>query len=524
MKRLFLVLCLVLLSKAASIPTSNVDGNRNNSVSTETQLTPTNVTTGKFGLFGGWATDGHVFSQPLFVPAVTTSGVVHDLLIVVTMNNSVYAFDANRPGATVWSNLAFASPYASYPVAEGGLYGSLGCLSTPVVDVANSKLYVVCDTSTPNWVIRQLDLTTGSTLLTATISGQVVGTGDVGQGDTTSGANLLFYPRFEFQRAGLALANNKVYVAFGALNDTRPWHGWVFAYNTSDLSQAGIWCSTPNGYGGGVWMSGGAPAVDGSGNIYVTTGNDGGYDGVTNFSDSTVKLSPTLSVLDWFTPSNNAAIDSVDADVSANRAMLIPSTNFAIVAGKDFNVYLIDTTCMGHLQGSSGCSLQTFKTNAMGTPGSETGSYGGAFMNNVLYLPTSAGSIYAFTFGGSTFTTTPLATQTNSYGNYGPAQMFGSINGASNGILWVETTATTSHTAVQQGTLRALNPTTLAEYWNSGTSGQDALGNMTKFAAPVVTNGRIYVSTQDSKIQSYGLLPSSVSRGLISLIGNITQR
>ena len=494
---------------------------------TETALTLSSVNGGKFGRLGSWTVDGIVFAQPLIVHGVRIGGVSKDLLIAATMNNSVYAFDANSPGTTIWSNLTFATPYANYPVQEGALYGNLGCLSTPVADVPNSMLYVSCDTSTPNWVLRQLSLTTGATLINTTMTGQVVGTGDLGASgtdgdaapgppDMTSGANVVFYPRFEFQRASLTLANGNVYVAFGGLNDNRPYHGWVMAYSTSTLTQTAIWCASPNGWGGAIWMSGGAPAVDGGGNLYVTTGNGTTYDGVTQFSNTAVKLSPSLALSDWFEPSNNVSIDAVDADFSSNRVILIPGTTLMVASGKDFNVYLIDTTCMGHLQGSSGCTLQTF-TTASGTPGATSGAYGSMFLNDSLYLPTTTGSIYGFSFSGSAFTTTPFVTQTASYGFAGPSQMAGSSNGASNKIVWIVTADTSTHTTTKTGTLRVLNGTTLSQIY------EDSPGLMAKFAAPTISNSKVFIATNNNQIFVYGLLPASSFTGAVTITGATLQ-
>jgi hypothetical protein len=501
---------LVLLLLSQSIPTANVDLNRTNANTAETTLTPANLSAGKVGLIGSYSVDGYIFAQPLFVPGITTSGKTHDLVIVATLNNSVYAFDASNPGsAPVWSNLTFASSYANYPVTEAILYSqSIGCMSTPVADTANLKLYIVCDTvvsTTPNWVIRQLDLTTGATLLTTTIAGQVVGTGDPNGGDPTSGPNLLFYPRYNFQRAGLALANNTVYVAFGGVDDARPFHGWLMGYSTSSLAQTGIWCSTPNGFGGAPWMAGGAPAVDSGGNVYIVTGN-GTYDGVTAYSESVVQFAPNVTLSNWFVNPNQSNDTTVDADFGANRFLLIPGTSLGVAAGKDFNVYLINTAAMAQ--------VQTFQTNGAGTPSGGSGSYGMTFLNNTLYLPITSGSIYAFAFSGSSFNTTPVL-QANGYAFPGPAQMMGSINGTSNGILWAVTVAASTKVTVRPGVLRAINPVTLAEYWNSGTS----LGNMIKFAAPSVVGGKIFVATPDLKLQVFGLLSSSVMRGQATLRG-----
>lgn len=517
MKRAFLLCLLVLPTSSQTVPSANVDLNRSGSNPLETLLTPSSISSG-FRKLASWSVDGYVFAQPLYLPGVVVSGAARDLVIVATLNNSVYAFDADAPGgAPVWSNLQFATPYASYPVAESALYGqSIGCLSTPVADVAAGKLYVVCENNTPNWILRQLNLSTGATLQTAVISGQVVGTGDAGHSDSTSGSNLLFYPRFEFQRASLALANGNVYIGFASLDDSQPWHGWLIGYSTSNLSQVGIWCSTPNGYGGGIWMSGGAPAVDGAGDIYVTTGNGTAYDGITNFTDSVLKFSPTLSMLDWFTPSNNASIDAADGDTSSNRVILAGSK--AVASGKDFNVYVLDQSCLGELQGSSACSLQTFPTNSAGIVGAATGAYGMAMLGSILYVPTAGGRLYAFQFGGSTFNATPIATELNTYGFPGPAQLAGSGSG-SGAILWTTTTGTGTHTTIEPGTLRAWNPLTLSEYWNSDTSGHDALGHIAKFTSPTVAAGRVYVPNQDGQIQVYGLSDGSTMGGQVVMSG-----
>ena len=103
---LFLIACIlvgVISARGQAVLSANVDLNRTNANNAETMLTPSNVHSGTFKLLGNFAVDGYIFSQPLYVPAVTTSGATHNLVIVVTLNNSVYAFDAANPGGSpVW--------------------------------------------------------------------------------------------------------------------------------------------------------------------------------------------------------------------------------------------------------------------------------------------------------------------------------------------------------------------------------------------------------------------------------------
>jgi hypothetical protein len=517
------LLCLSLSAQVLSV-TNDLGGT--SSTATETTLTPSKVTAGKFGLRCSIAVDDQVFAQPLFVPGLTVGGAVHDVAIVTTMNDSVYAADANTC-AILW-HVSLGTAWANYfivfsPDPFNPNTPKMGCFSTPVIDLPNNALYASC--AVPRWTLFKLNLLTGATISSVAIAGQVVGIGDTstsghplcgyrGSPDTVSGPNLLFDSTGVLQRPGLKFLNGTVYIVFGGIGDECPYHGWMMTYNAS-LTQTGIWCSTPNGWGGGIWGSGGV-TVDPAGNAYVTTGNGLDYDGVTTYTNSVVKLSSTGAVLgDWFEPANNVAINTVDADTASNRFVLIPGTIYAVSASKSFFVYVIDTTCMGHLQGSSGCTIQTFQTNASATITSSSGSYGATFFNSSLILPLTTGDIYSFAWGGSTFTTTPTFHSTTSFGFPGPAQMSGSCNGTANCILWTVTGASSAYSALQLGTLRAIDPATGSELWNSGSS----LGTLTKFASPTVANGKVLVATLSNKVQVFGLLPAASLRGKAALRG-----
>jgi hypothetical protein len=71
-------------------------------------------------------------------------------------------------------------------------------------------------------------------------------------------------------------------------------------------------------------------AADSAGNLYVITSN-GTWDGTSNFSQSFVKLSPNLTVVDYFTPFNQAALSAADSDVGAGGVLLIPACVLAAI-------------------------------------------------------------------------------------------------------------------------------------------------------------------------------------------------
>lgn len=469
---------------AVSIWTSQGDNSRINSNPAETTITRGNVAS--LGLVGSLPVDGAAWGQPL---------VFNGAVFVCTMHDSCYAFD-EVTGAQRWHAGPFATSRTSYPDNGGHInYGQeIGCLSTPVIDTAAGRIYVVCATSAPAWVLYSLDTGTGALVGSVTISGQVPGTGDTG--DCTSGANVAFCPAFALQRAGLGFQNGTIYIAFSSFGDARPFHGWLMTYSTG-LVQTGIFCTTPNGWGGSIWQGAGAPPIDEAGNVYATTGN-GTYDGVSNFAQSALKLSPAAVLLDWFTPANYAAESAADLDLASGRPMLIPGTGLLVFGSKDFNVYSLQAGCMGHLQGTTSCTSQIFVTNPLaGTL--DDGIFGGVYGNGIGYFPTVAGSVYSFPLTGSTWGAGIISP--------GAYPFPGAQMALAGGLLWAMTGATSAESAPAAGTLRALDPVTLAEIWNSGT-----FGTLAKFASPTIANGRVYAPTLDSRVQVFGLIaPPSVT-------------
>ena len=194
-----------------------------------------------------------------------------------------------------------------------GIFYSLtgvGILSTLL---RRTLLFVVTVNNTPAYTLRKIAIATGVQAGSVNVTGSVagIGAGTVGGViDDTTGGNLNFHASWQLQRGALAIANGNVYLTFGAAGDEgEVWHGWIFGYSTASLSQAGIFCSTPNANGAGMWEAGGA-ASDSSGNLYVSSGN-GAWDGTTAFAQTVFKLSPSLALLDWFTPFNHATTQTV---------------------------------------------------------------------------------------------------------------------------------------------------------------------------------------------------------------------
>jgi hypothetical protein len=342
---------------------------------------------------------------------------------------------------------------------------------------------------------------------------------------------LAFDPRNEHQRPGLVLSNGVVYVGWASHEDHDPYHGWVIGFNASGLAPVSnaVFNTTPNIAGagtysrGGIWMGGGAPAIDSGGNMYFITGNGTftANTGGSNYGDSVVKLSTAngLAVIDYFTPSTQASLDANDTDFgSGGTAVLVdqptgPVAHLLIGGGKDGNLFLLNRDAMGHFNSSGNAVIQTISESysIFATP---------VFWQNSLYIAGEKGALsqYVFNpatgrFGGA------QSTQSSTTYPFPGATPSLSSNGTINGIVWALDNSqycTTQSPGCGPAVLHAHDATNLAvELWNSSQApGQrDQAGRAVKFVVPTVANGKVYVGTRGNdstvlgELDVYGLLP-----------------
>ncbi|MGO8765838.1 MAG: PQQ-binding-like beta-propeller repeat protein, partial [Limisphaerales bacterium] len=286
MVKISAILTLLAVMLSASLPANAVDvltdmndNNRTGANTSETILNTTNVNVNEFGKLWSYSADGAVYAQPLYVSGLSIASRKHNVIFVATMEDSVYAFDADT-NSTFWHVNFTGGNITPVPVAditgnnELNIVGDVGIESTPVIDRNSSTIYLLArtkDTDAGTYIqkLHALDLATGA----EKFDGPVTIT------------NAGFDPEVENQRAGLALANGKIIIAWASHEDIGRYHGWVMDYNASTLHLVSAFDDTPTGHEGGIWQQGRAPAVDSSGNIYFITGN-GSWDGMTNFGES----------------------------------------------------------------------------------------------------------------------------------------------------------------------------------------------------------------------------------------------
>jgi hypothetical protein len=465
------------------------DNGRTGQQRNETLLTPTNVNATTFGVKFSVVIDGNVFAQPLYLSGVTINGIKHNVVFVATEHDSVYAFDSDTSGAPLWKKSFLINGATTVPQANVGstIGPEIGITGTPVIDPATGILYVVAETLEAGVYVHRLhalDVATGNE-----------------QGSPKVIAPAGFASKEELQRPGLTLANNNVYVAFGSQGDHPPYNGWVVAYSESTLLQTAAWNVSPGGTAGGIWGSGGAVSTDSDGNLYVTTGN-GSFNKTTQFSMSIVKLSPSLAVLDWFTPFDAVLQSKSDKDLGAGGVLVVPDQVGAfphelIECGKLPQIYVLNRDNLGH-QGATSDSqiVQELSGPVGGTTGTQAADHcfmTPAYWQGNLYFVGNNDVIKQFTLDPVTgkMASTPTAKGTFIFAFPG-GQPVTSSNDSSNGIVWVVDRGSPAH-------LHAFDATNVSKaLFTSGALVFE------KWAVPTVVDGKVFVAGQ-GKLFVFGL-------------------
>jgi len=509
----------VFITNYPGVFTYHYDNLRTGQNTNEAVLTPANVNATQFGKLYAYSTDGLSYASPLYVANVNISGQgFHNVAYVVTEHDSVYAFDADGlSNSPLWHVSFLKSGVTSVPCADTGECGDIpteiGITSTPAIDQTTGTLYVVAATKESGSYVQRLhalDITSGA----EKFGGPVVIQASVsGTGDGAAGGAVAFDPLRENQRPGLLLSNGVVYLAFGSHGDQHPWHGWLLAYNASTLARVMVYNVTPNGFGGGIWQSGGGINADASGNIYFTSSN-GTFDlntGGADAADTIEKISTAGVLIDYFTPHDQAAMETNNVELgSAGPVLLIdqPTGSFPhllVSAGKEGTIYVINRDNMGHYNPNNDNAAVQVLTGLLNTDGTQDGGNFSVpiYFNGYLYFGAVNDRLKAFQMTNGLLGTTPVSQSSVTYPNRGGSFSV-SANGASNGIVWA-----TEDDSPSPGVLHAYNATNLAnELYNSNMApgARDSLGLTAKFVIPTVANGRVYVVTQ-GQLLVYGLLP-----------------
>jgi len=512
---------------SVNVLTRGNDNQRTGANLAETTLTTSNVNSNQFGKLFELQVDDQIYAQPLYASGVSTAGGVHNVVYVATVNNTVYAFDADALGDPLWQrnfNAAGRATLASEVGSACGTYrdfsGKIGIVGTPVIDGTSQTMYFVTRTIEGTSTVQRLravDIATGSDRPASPVAIQA---SVPGTGDGTSGGMVAFNPVTNNQRPALALSDGAVYIAWSSFCDTGPYHGWVIAYDASSLAELGAFNTSPNAGRAGIWMAGSPPAFDSSGNLYFVTGNGSGvgaFDGNVNFSETVLKLAPqTLGRLDYFTPSNWASLDSIDADFGSAGTSFVPGTNRLVAGGKEGRVFLLNASGMGQLVSGDTQVPQIFQAvdPTVVPSGTHHIHHFATFWNSPsglnMYVQGENDFLRSYRFDPTAQT---FNTPASSVGSVLPplgmpgGMLAVSANGSTSGsgIVWATTPRlANANQAVVPGIVRAYDASSLSLLWSSTAPADDTL-KFAKFNPPVIANGKVYLASFSNMLSVFGL-------------------
>ena len=460
------------------------------------------------------------------MPGLTIAGGVNNVLFVATEHDSVYALDGGT-GAVLWhvsllkTGLTGATSITTVPSADvflnqpHDITPEVGTTSTPVIDQSTNTLYVTATTKeivggVVHYVqqLHALDVLTGKekfsgpVLLgdTTFVNGVYTNNSPIwvnGTGDGTDGQGHVYFNALrDLQRVALTLANGQLYIGWGSYGDISPYHGWIAAFNPATLALTGVFNATPNGSDGAFWMSGGKFSTDGSGDIYGMTGN-GTFDGSNStgivtglntagfpvngdYGDSFLKIavdtvhnSPSnqnvngwgLKVVDYFTPFNQAFLNSHDRDLGSGALLVLPDAagdaahpHLLVGGGKQGVMYLLDRDNLGKFSASKTAEISriveettssTLAGGAFSTP---------AYFNQSLFYVSARNSgvrarDFSLPNGSAHINPTAASLSPDEYMFPGSTPSV-SANGTSNGIIWDIDLSTNQLRGVQRDRVR----------------------------------------------------------------------
>ena len=520
MRRLILLFALLLAfpqAAAAATVTSRADDLRTGWYRDQPKLSPGQVTGGTFGQLFDAPIEGQVYAQPL---------VADGTLLVVTEANKAYGLDPVT-GAEKWER-DFGTPFNADDVQCGDLWPTVGATATPVID--GDTVYMTAKRYKAGggvgYFMHAFDVRTGTEKSGFPV--EIKGAADNAPGKQ-------FQARTHLQRPALLLMNGVVYAAFGGHCDFSPYQGWVAGVSTSGQLKAMWTTQTGDGTdGGGIWHAGGGLMSDGSGRIFLATGNFNspppgpGKQPPGQLGQSVVRLDVqadgTLKTADFFSPYDADVLDGYDADFGSGGPVALPSKSelagspfgtdaypdLLVAVGKVGYVYLLDRHDLGG-RGVGGDDDVVARIGPYGGVWSSPAVWPGD--GGWVYIPTaspgnvpggSSGALNFYRAGVDaqmrpTLTLTASTSEAFGFGSSAPVVTSDAMQHGS-ALVWMIWSPGTGMPGAQ---LRAYLPDPESDsdpkpLWSA------PIGVETKFTPPGIADGRVYVGTGDGHVLGYG--------------------
>jgi hypothetical protein len=214
-----------------------------------------------------------------------------------------------------------------------------------------------------------------------------------------------------------------------------------------------------------------------------------------------VKVSPTGSVLDYFTPWDQSTLSGNDIDLGSASVVILPDSagsaahpHLALATGKIGVLFLLDQTNLGQFHSTSNSDVQEV-TVGLNTSNLDGGIFSSpAYWNGNIYVGEVSDSLRQFMIVNGSLSLSSVSNSANTFPLRGVTPAV-SANGTSGGIVWV--LDLTGWQTNQPAILDAYDATNLQNLlFSSPASGSGAAGPAVKFTLPTVANGKVYVGAQ----------------------------
>ncbi|KAG6024726.1 hypothetical protein E4U41_001702 [Claviceps citrina] len=476
------------------------------------------------GTFNGQAEQ--IYSQPL---VYTPSGGDKQYVYFATTLNNVYKLDA-KTGQIV------ASRNLHVPFLTADLNGcvdmnpTIGVTATGVIDPATDTLYLTAKTYLDQKVAGAQGKPNGRYYVHALsvddLSDRPNFPVDLEGVMASNTADRMFQGGIHHQRAALLHTGGFVYAGFASHCVQYNFTGWLIGWDKTSGRIVERWATEGQGVpntvrGGGIWMSGGGPASDDKGSVFLATGNGyasqladvpvGGFNPPTSLEEAALHMAVnadgSLRLVDFFMPWEKRALDGADKDLGTGPLAMLPSDPFScgavrrigVVTGKSGKTYFLNLDDLGgYKNGKDGLDRVLFVYENLNSVYAGAGVYpleGGYIYINVIQHPSVVFKFSCGSGGLPTFTKVAETPQKNAYilgVSHGTTT---SLNGQEGtGLLWI-TDVQGLGLRVYEAVPRAGNLTMVQSF---------SVPGVTKFSRPVFGNGIVYVGTNQGYLYGFG--------------------